>query len=84
MLIYVINDIIFVTLKHNAMIYIEMFINEKGQMDFRNITLNQWLVNENYKVHGWIHEVINRKGECAFYDLYGGAVVKEIHNKIRK
>jgi len=62
------------------MIYQEMFINEKGQVDFRNTSLTQWISNIVWKQSGWIHSVINRKGTAAFYDLYGGQVVKEIHN----
>jgi len=27
----------------------------------------------------WIHAIINRKGEAAFYDLYGAEVVKALH-----
>ena len=61
------------------MIYQEMYINEGGKVDFRNTTLEQWLENVNWKLHGWIHAVINRKGQSAFYDLYGAETVKEIH-----
>ena len=66
------------------MIYQEMFINEKGQVDFRNTTFEPWLENVNWKNNGWIHSVINRKGTAAFYDLYGHDVVKQIHSIYRQ
>ena len=63
------------------MIYQEMYINN-GKMDFRNITLEHWIDNMNWKLHGWIHFVINRKGKAAFYDLYGHEIIKQIHNSV--
>ena len=62
------------------MIYQEMFINEKGQVDFRNITFEAWLDKLAWQKWGWIHSVINRKGTAAFYNLYGHEVVQQIHN----
>jgi len=60
------------------MIYQEMYI-ENGHISFRNTTLEQWLENVNWKQHGWIHHIINRKGRSAFYDLNGAETVKQIH-----